>query len=62
MVGALSLEAYLLHIHFVLVYIEKQHWGYWPTFFVCVAITLPLAWLLNKVVTLLVKPLAKRQQ
>ena len=26
-VGALSLEAYLIHIHFVLHYIEKYHWG-----------------------------------
>ena len=47
-VGALSLEAYLIHIHFVLHYIEKYHWGYWPTFLVCIAITLPAAWLLNK--------------
>ena len=47
-VGALSLEAYLIHIHFVLHYIEKYHWGYWPTFLVCIAITLPAAWLLSK--------------
>lgn len=50
LVGALSLEAYLIHIHFVLHYIEKYHWGYWPTFLCCVAITLPLAWMLNKAV------------
>lgn len=47
--GALSLEAYLIHIHFVLHYIEKWQWGYWPTFFTCVIITLPLAWLLHKI-------------
>ena len=47
-VGALSLEAYLIHIHFVLHYIEKYHGGYWPTFLVCIAITLPAAWLLSK--------------
>lgn len=47
-VGALSLEAYLLHIHFVLHYIPAA-WSYWPTFLLCVAVTLPLAWLLAKV-------------
>ena len=48
-VGALSLEAYLIHIHFVLHYIEKWGWSYWPTFLLCVGITLPMAWLLSKV-------------
>ena len=47
-VGALSLDAYLLHLHCVLHYIEKYHWGYWPTFRVCRASTLPAAWLLSK--------------
>ena len=47
-VGALSLEAYLIHIHFVLVYVQPHALGYWPTFLVTVAITLPLAWLLQK--------------
>ena len=46
-VGALSLEAYLIHIHFVLKYVEPYHLGYWPTFLLTVAITLPLAWLLH---------------
>jgi peptidoglycan/LPS O-acetylase OafA/YrhL len=45
--GSLSLEAYLIHAHFVLVYIEPHRLGYWPTFLLCVAITMPLAWLLN---------------
>lgn len=45
-VGALSLEAYLIHAHFVLVYIEPYKLGYWPTFLLTVIITLPLAWLL----------------
>lgn len=47
-VGALSLEAYLIHIHFVLVYVQPYGLGYWETFFVTVAITLPLAWMLQK--------------
>ena len=45
-VGALSLEAYLIHAHFVLVYIEPYRLGYWPTFLLTVVITLPLSWLL----------------
>ncbi len=52
-VGALSLEAYLIHSHFVLDYLEKLSWPYWPTALVTVAITLPLAWLLMKLVTAL---------
>ena len=48
LVVALSLECYLVHIHFVLDYIPKG-WTYWPTFVVCLAVTLPLAWLLAKV-------------
>ena len=47
-VGALSLEAYLIHLHFVLVRVEPYHLGYWATFAVTVAITLPLAWILQK--------------
>ena len=47
-VGALSLEAYLIHIHFVLVYVQPYGLGYWKTFLVTVAITLPLAWILQK--------------
>ena len=58
-IGALSLEAYLLHLNFVLAYIEKWHLGYWPTFFVCVGITLPAAWLLHQTVRLIERKLAK---
>ena len=47
-VGGVSLEAYLIHIHFVMCYVEQRHLGYWPTFLVTVAITLPLAWLLHR--------------
>ena len=55
LVGALSLEAYLLHIHFVLVYV--QHWGlgYWGTFAATVAITLPIAWVLQRGIGLVEK-------
>jgi peptidoglycan/LPS O-acetylase OafA/YrhL len=57
-----SLEAYLLHIHFVLSYIEPHHLGYWLTFLLTVAITLPLAWLLHKVIDLLVKPVENKMK
>ncbi|HEY9542208.1 acyltransferase family protein [Prevotella sp.] len=46
--GSLSLEAYLIHSHFVLAYLPSE-WSYWPTFFVCVICTMPLAWLLHKI-------------
>jgi len=47
-VGSLSLECYLLHTQFVLRYLPAE-WSYWPTFLVCIAITLPLAWVFSKV-------------
>ncbi len=47
LIGALSLECYLIHIHFVLDYLPHS-WSYWPTFLACTAITLPLAWLFSK--------------
>ena len=56
-VGALSLECYLIHIHFVLNYIPKE-WTYWATFLMCTAITLPAAWCLSKVVGKLEKTLS----
>lgn len=52
LVGALSLECYLIHIHFVLDYLPRT-WSYWPTFGACVALTLPLAWVLHKVVEII---------
>lgn len=48
LVGMLSLEAYLIHIHFVLVYIQPMGLGYWGTFAATVAITLPVAWVLHQ--------------
>ena len=57
-VGALSLECYLIHIHFVLAYIPMS-WSYWPTFMVCLLITLPLAFVLSKLVEYLSKQIEK---
>lgn len=49
--GALSLEAYLIHIEFVLKPLERNtDFGYWMTFLITVAVTMPLAWLLHFVV------------
>jgi len=45
-IGTLSLEAYLIHLHFVLVYIPDS-WSYWPTFLLCVVVTLLLSWILH---------------
>lgn len=47
-IGGISLEIYLIHAHFVLNHIQKQHLGYWPTFLLTVIATIPLAWLLSK--------------
>lgn len=49
--GALSLEGYLIHIQFVLRPLETYHLGYWPTFLLTVAITMPLAWLLHTAIS-----------
>lgn len=60
LVGALSLEAYLIHDHFVLEYIERNNWTYWPTFLVTTAITLVLAWLLHTALERTIIPLEKK--
>ena len=53
-VGSLSLECYLIHLPFVLDYLPKA-WSYWPTFLACVVATLPLAWVLSKIVDWIAK-------
>lgn len=47
-VGSISLEIYLLHNHFILIYIEQLRWHYWSKFFATLVIVLPFAWLLHK--------------
>jgi len=56
-VGLVSLEFYLLHVQFVLLHIQPLGLGYWPTALLTLVITLPLAWLLNKIITLTLKAL-----
>ncbi|MGI6242430.1 MAG: acyltransferase family protein [Prevotella sp.] len=58
-VGLISLEFYLIHVHFVLNLLPKS-WSYWPTFLVCFAATTPLAWGLNKIAGGLSAQLSKR--
>lgn len=57
-VGALSLECYLIHIHFVLDYLPHE-WSYWPTFLACTALTLPAAWILSRGVKIISRPLER---
>lgn len=54
-VGALSLECYLIHSNFVLVHIHHMHLGYWQTFLLTTAITVPAAWLLQRMVSPVVR-------
>lgn len=58
--GVLSLELYLIHAHFVLDYIQRNNWAYWPTFLMTITISLLLAWLLQKFIELVINPIEKR--
>lgn len=58
-IGLLSLELYLIHVHFVLVYVEKWGLPYWGKFVVCILITIPLAWVLSKIVEYIEKVIGK---
>lgn len=58
-IGGISLEIYLIHAHFVLNHITPLHLGYWPSFLLCFAIAVPLAWLLSKVVDRISSQLTK---
>ncbi len=48
-IGGISLEIYLFHSEYLVKPLSKQHLGYWPTFFLVLVISLPVAWLLGKV-------------
>ena len=58
--GTLSLELYLIHTHFVLDYLERNNWSYWPTFLAATSISLILAWLLHNGVERIITPIEKR--
>jgi len=53
--GALSLEAYLIHNHFVMANLIPYHLGYWLTALLTIVITIPLAWLLQKILKRIVR-------
>lgn len=48
--GGISLEIYLIHAQFVLKYITPLHLGYWPSVLLCILVSVPLAWMLSKIV------------
>ena len=48
--GGLSLEIYLIHDHFVMLYLTPYHLGYWPTMLLTTILTLPLAWGLQQII------------
>lgn len=52
-VGTISLELYLIHIQFVLVYVRAWKLGYCLTALLMILFSLPLAWLLHKAVAFL---------
>ena len=58
-IGGISLELYLIHIHFVLRYLTPYKLGYAATATLMVAVSIPLAWLLH---TLIDKTLFKKKQ
>lgn len=58
--GSISLELYLIHHHFILIYIEPFGWSYWVKFLLVTAIALPMAWLLHKLTEAAVKPIKRR--
>ena len=48
-VGGISLEIYLLHTQFVLNRLTPLHLGYWLTFLLTFAISVPIAWVISKI-------------
>ena len=59
-VGTVSLETYLIHVHFVMKPIAQYHLGYWPTCLLTIAISLPLAWLLHKLTQPIINLILKK--
>ncbi len=58
-VGGISLEIYLIHVEFVLKPVQAYKLGYWPSFFITLAISLPLAWIVSKVCTYIIDKLKR---
>lgn len=58
-IGAMSLEAYLIHLHFVMHYITPYRLGYWTTALLTIAITIPLAWLLHTSIDFVIRKIER---
>lgn len=56
-VGGISLEIYLVHVQFVLNPLQQYRLGYWLTFFATLAISLPVAWIISKVCSVVINKL-----
>ena len=56
-VGGISLEIYLVHVQFVLNPLQQYRLGYWHTFFATLAISLPVAWIISKVCSVVINKL-----
>ena len=56
-VGGISLEIYLVHVQFVLNPLQQYRLGYWTTFFATLAISLPVAWIISKVCSVVINKL-----
>lgn len=59
-VGGISLEIYLVHVEFILKPLYKLHLGYWPTFLLMLAISLPVAWVISKVCAYIINKVRAR--
>ncbi|MGP1464233.1 MAG: hypothetical protein ACTTKJ_01230 [Prevotella koreensis] len=57
--GALSLEIYLTHLYFVLVYVQKHGLGHLLTLLFTITVSLLLAFILHHVIAFLTRFLPK---
>lgn len=48
-IGAITLELYLVHEHFILEWLIPMNLGYWTTAGLTIALSIPLAWILKQV-------------
>jgi peptidoglycan/LPS O-acetylase OafA/YrhL len=62
MFGAISLEIYLIHLHFVMDYVAKYQLGYWLTSLLTIVISMPLAWLLHKLIEICIVNVVKKHE
>lgn len=47
--GGISLEVYMLHFYFVMIYLIPLQLGYWTTALITLIITIPLSWILHRI-------------